>query len=72
MFKSLFALLKAIFVTVEDLTGVLDNATDFALLHTETWVNEAIVENQRKAEELGLDEEYKKAKLASIRKSNQK
>ena len=72
MFKSLFALLKSLFTTVEDLTGVIDNATDFALLHTETWVNEALSENKKKAEELNIDPEYKKAKLASIRKSSQK
>ena len=72
MFKSLFALLKALFTTIEDLTGVVDNATSFALLHTETWVDEALSENKKKAEELGVDPEYKKEKLASIRKSSQK
>ena len=69
MFKALFTLLKSLFTTAEDLTGVVDNAVDFALLHTEVWVDEALAENKKKAEELGIDEEYKAAKLASIRKS---
>ena len=69
MFKALFSFIKSLFTTVEDLTGVIDNAVDFALLHTESWVDEAVCENKKKAEQLGLDPEYKKAKLASIRKS---
>ena len=69
MFKSLFALLKSIFTSVEDLTGVVDNAVDFALLHTESWVDEALAENQKKQEELNIDPEYKAAKLKSLRKS---
>lgn len=70
MFKSLFTFLKSLFTSAEDLTGVLDNAIDFALLNTESWVDEALAENKRKAEELGLDPEYKKEKLKAIRKSN--
>lgn len=71
MFKSLFTFLKSLFATAEDLTGIVDNATNFALLHTESWVDEALAENQRKAEELNIDPEYKAAKLKSIRKSQQ-
>ena len=70
MFKSFFTLLKSLFTSVEDLTGVVDNAVDFALLHTESWVDEALAENQRKAEELNIDQEYKAEKLRAIRKSN--
>jgi hypothetical protein len=70
MFKSLFALLKSIFITVEDITGVVDNAVDFALLHTECWVLEALAENKAKAEELQIDPEYKAEKLKAIRKSS--
>ena len=69
MFKALFTLLKSLFTTAEDLTGVVDNAVDFALLHTEVWVDEALAENKKKAEELGIDPEYKEAKLKAIRKS---
>ena len=71
MFKSLFNFIKSFFTTAEDLTGVLDNAVHFALLHTESWVDEALAENKAKAEELGIDAEYKAAKLKSIRKSQQ-
>ena len=70
MFKSFFTLLKSLFTSVEDLTGVVDNAVDFALLHTESWVDEALAENQKKAEELNIDQEYKAKKLHAIRKSN--
>ena len=70
MFKALFTLLKSLFTTAEDLTGVIDNAVDFALLHTESWVDEALSENQRKAEQLNIDPEYKEAKLKAIRKSS--
>ena len=70
MFKSFFTLLKSLFTTVEDLTGVVDNAVDFALLHTESWVDEALAENQKKAEALNIDQEYKAEKLRAIRKSN--
>ena len=69
MFKSLFTFLKALFTSAEDLTGVMDNAINFALLHSETWVDEALSENQKKAEELGLDPAYKAEKLKSLRKS---
>jgi hypothetical protein len=71
MFKSLFALLKAIFITIQDLTGVVDNAVDFSLLHTESWVLEALAENKAKTEELQIDPEYKAEKLKAIRKSRQ-
>ena len=70
MFKSFFTLLKSLFTSVEDLTGVVDNAVDFALLHTESWVDEALAENQKKAEDLNIDQEYKAEKLRAIRKSN--
>ena len=70
MFKSIFAFIKALFTTAEDLTGVLDNAVDFALLHTETWVDEALAENRDKAEKLNIDAEYKAEKLKAIRKSS--
>ena len=72
MFKSLFTFLKSLFTTAEDLTGVVDNVVDFALLHTDSWVDEALAENKKKAEQLGLDPEYKEAKLKAIRKSSQK
>ena len=71
MFKSFFTLLKSLFTSVEDLTGVVDNAVDFALLHTESWVDEALAENQKKAEALNIDPEYKATKLKAIRKSQQ-
>lgn len=69
MFKSLFTFLKALFTSAEDATGALDNIVDFALLHTDSWVDEALAENRKKAEQLGIDPEYKKEKLASLRKS---
>lgn len=72
MFKSIFAFIKAFFSSAEDLTGVMDNAVKFALLTTETWVDEALAENKKKAEELGIDPEYKAAKLKSICKSQQR
>ena len=71
MFKSLFTFLKSLFTSAEDLTGVLDNGVNFALLHTESWVDEALAENQKKAEALNIDQEYKAAKLKAIRKSQQ-
>ena len=71
MFKSLFNFIKSFFTTAEDLTGVVDNAVHFALLHTESWVDEALAENKAKSEELGIDAEYKAAKLKAIRKSQQ-
>lgn len=69
MFKSLFTFIKSFFSTAEDLTGVMDNAVHFALLHTESWVDEALAENQKKAEALNIDPEYKEAKLKAICKS---
>ena len=70
MFKSLFNFLKALFTSAEDMTGAIDHVVDFALLTTESWVDEAIAENKKKAEKLGLDPEYKEAKLKAIRKSS--
>ena len=72
MFKSLFTFIKSFFSSAEDLTGVMDNAVQFALLHSESWVDEALAENKKKAEELQIDPEYKAAKLKAIRKSQQK
>ena len=72
MFKALFTFIKSLFTTAEDLTVVVDNAVEFALLHTESWVDEALAENRKKAEELNIDPEYKEAKLKAIRKSSQK
>ena len=69
MFKSLFTFIKSFFSSAEDLTGVVDNAVHFALLHTESWVDEALAENKAKAEKLGIDPEYKAAKLKAICKS---
>ena len=69
MFKSIFNFIKAFFTSAEDLTGALDNAVQFTLLHTESWVDEALYENKKKAEELNIDPEYKKEKLKAIRKS---
>lgn len=69
MFKSFFTFIKSFFTAAEDLTGVVDNAVQFALLHTESWVDEALAENKKKAEELNIDAEYKAAKLKAIRKS---
>lgn len=69
MFKSLFTFIKSFFSAAEDLTGVVDNAVQFALLHTESWVDEALAENKAKAEKLNIDAEYKAAKLKAIRKS---
>ena len=70
MFKALFTLFKSLFTTAEDLTGVVDNAVTFALLHTESWVDEALAENRDKAEKLNIDAEYKAEKLKAIRKSS--
>lgn len=72
MFKSIFTFIKSLFSSGEDLTGIVDNAVHFALLHTESWVDEALAENQKKAEALGIDPEYKAAKLKSICKSKNK
>ena len=69
MFKSLFTFLKSLFTSAENLTGVVDNAVDFALLHTSLWVDEAYAESEKKAKELGIDPEAKEAKLKSLRKS---
>lgn len=69
MFKAIFSFIKSLFTSVEDLTGVIDNGVNFALLHTESWVDEALAENKRKAEELNIDQEYKAEKLKAIRKS---
>lgn len=69
MFKSLFNFIKAFFTTAEDLTGVVDNAVNFALLHTDSWVDEALAENKAKAEKLNIDPEYKAEKLKALRKS---
>lgn len=70
MFKSLFTFLKALFTSAEDATGALDNIVDFALLTTDSWVDEALEENRKKAEQLNIDPEYKAQKLASLRKSS--
>lgn len=72
MFKSLLTFLKSLFTSAEDATGILDNLVDFSLIHTEMWVDEALSESKRKAEQLEIDEEWKKEKLASIRKSRQR
>ena len=72
MFKSLFNFIKSFFASAEDITGAVDNAVQFALLHTESWVDEALAENKRKAEELNIDPAYKAEKLKAIRKSQQR
>lgn len=69
MFKSIFNFIKSFFSSAEDLTQAMDNCVQFAILHTESWVDEALAENQKKAEQLGIDPEYKAQKLKSIRKS---
>lgn len=69
MFKSIFNFIKSLFSSAEDLTAAMDNAVQFAILQTESWVDEALAENQKKAEQLGIDPEYKKEKLKAIRKS---
>lgn len=69
MFKSIFNFIKSLFASAEDMTSAVDNAVQFAILHTESWVDEALAENQKKAEQLNIDPEYKAAKLKSIRKS---
>ena len=69
VFKSIFTFIKSLFTSAENLTGVVDNAVHFSLLHTETWVKEAYAENQKKSEELNIDEEALAAKLKAISKS---
>ena len=69
MFKAILNFIKAFFTTAEDITGVVDNAVDVALLYSESWVDEALAENQKKAEALNIDQEYKATKLKAIRKS---
>lgn len=69
MFKSIFNFIKSFFSSAEDLTAALDNTVQFAILQTESWVDEALAENKKKAEELGIDPEYKAQKLKAIRKS---
>ncbi len=69
MFKSIFNFIKSFFSSAEDLTAAVDNCVQFAILQTESWVDEALAENQKKAEQLGIDPEYKKEKLKAIRKS---
>ena len=69
MFKSLFSFIKAFFVLAEDATGAVDNAVQFALLHTESWVKEAYAENKSKSYALGINDEEMQAKIKSLRKS---
>lgn len=69
MFKSIFNFIKSFFSSAEDLTAAVDNCVQFAILQTESWVDEALAENKKKAEALGIDPEYKKEKLKAIRKS---
>lgn len=69
MFKSIFAFIKSIFTSAEDATGILDNAVDFGLLHTDIWVQEAYAESQAKTEKLGINRDEMNAKIKSMRKS---
>ena len=69
MFKSIFSFIKSLFASAEDATGAVDNAVQFALLHTETWVKEAYAENQSKSAQLGINDEEMQAKIKSLRKS---
>lgn len=69
MFKSIFSFIKSLFTTLEDITGVMDDGMKFALLHSDVWVQEAFAENQRKSEELNIDQEAMQAKIKSLRKS---
>lgn len=71
MFKSIFSFIKSLFVTLEDATGVVDDGVKFALLHSDTWVQEAYAENQRKSKELNIDQKAMQAKIKSLRKSQQ-
>ena len=69
MFKSIFSFIKAFFVLAEDATGVADNAVQFALLQSETWIKEAYAENQSKSAELDINDEEMQAKIKALRKS---
>ena len=69
MFKSLFSFIKAFFVLAEDATGVADNAVQFALLQSETWIKEAYAENQSKSAELDIDDAAMQQKIKALRKS---
>lgn len=71
MFKSVFSFIKSMFITLEDATGIVDDGVKFALLHSDTWVQEAYSENVRKTQELNIDQSEMQAKIKSLRKSQQ-
>ena len=68
MFKAILAFIKALFTTLTRGTKALDDVTTASLFYTETFLQEAYAENDKRSRELDINEEdYQKA-LERIRK----
>ena len=70
MFKSLFSLLKAIFITLSRATKAVDDVTTASLYYSDTFLKEAYKENVVRSNELNIDEESFQSSLERIRKIN--
>ena len=70
MFKSLFSLLKALFTTANRATKALDDVTSAGLYYSETFLQEAYKENEKRSKELDVDQEAFQESLKKIRSTN--
>ena len=70
MFKAIMAFIKALFTTLTRGTKALDDITTASLFYTETFLQEAYSENDKRSKELGIDQEDFQKALERVRKIN--
>ena len=68
MFKAILAFIKALFTTLTRGTKALDDITTASLFYTETFLQEAYSENDKRSKELNIDQDAYQASLERIRK----
>ena len=64
------AFIKSLFTTLNRGTKALDDVTSASLFYTETFLQEAYAENDKRAKELDIDQDAYQAALERIRKIN--
>ena len=70
MFKAVLSFIKSLFTTLNRTTKAVDDITTASLFYTETFLQEAYHENDKRQQELGIDQEAFQEALERIRKIN--
>ena len=70
MFKAILAFIKALFTTLTRGTKALDDITTASLFYTETFLQEAYHENDKRQQELDINQEAFKEAVERIKKIN--